>query len=155
MHTSHIGLHLFVQSLCGIIFLVQKMSYKVTKSELLVIRIFLTLKSNWWGWQFVLSQEIIKRMCLPWEVLWWAFIKVAAVIILTYFYKKKSHIKWDFQILLNINYSTSAEALNTLVLEHLKLMRLTPARFKIGFNRKQEKQLEVNGSISAQPSAAN
>lgn len=36
-----------------------------------------------------------------------------------------------------------------MVLEHLRLMRLTPARLKIGFNRKQEEQPEVNASISA------
>lgn len=85
MHTSHIGLHLFVQSLCRILFLVQKMTHKDTKSELLGIRIFHTLKSNWWGWQFALTREIIKRMCLPWQVLWLAFMKVAVVIILTFF----------------------------------------------------------------------
>lgn len=99
MHTSHIGHHLYVPSLCGIIFLVQKMSYKATKSEHLGI--FHTLKSNWWGWQFVLTQEIIKKNVFTMTSSLIGIYESSCSYYISFTLRKISHIKWDFQILLN------------------------------------------------------
>lgn len=78
-----------------------KKCHTKTKSELLGMRIYHKSKSNWWGWQFVLTQAIIKKNVFTITSSLIGIYESSCSYYINFFLPKISHIKWDFQILLN------------------------------------------------------